>query len=97
MTIKRDDLILEQLPIAIPDTVDVQFIMGGLRAAQNSKPKIRHKILKDVAEVLNTSPESLEFLFVESCNDNSDAEIYDFPDSSRRRQIIRHNLLDAAE
>ncbi len=75
---------------------DVTFIVGAIRAAKNSPPHIRHKVISDIVDVIGCKPDDLEFLFVPQ-NDNECHEHFDFPNSARRRQVIRDNELDAAE
>lgn len=86
----------EQEPILEKPSADVLFMSGAIRAAQNSSPVIREKILQDISLHMDASPESLEFMFT-SDNNNNDHTVFDFPDSERRRKCIQDNLLDAAE
>lgn len=75
---------------------DVMFITGALRAAKNSSPEIRQKILSDIQTFTNTSASAVEFMFAPN-NDNNDHSVFDMPDSQRRRKLICDNHLDAAE
>lgn len=84
-------------PVDQRASAEVVFITGGIKAAMNTSPSVRNKIVKDVSEVLNCTPLELEFLFGGTEADADEATIYDFPDSERRRRIIRENRLDAAE
>lgn len=77
-------------------SADVMFLTGALKAAKNTPPRIREKVLMDIQAIMKCSAEELEFMF-SAHNDNSDHSVYDFPDSERRRMIIRNNNLDAAE
>lgn len=86
----------EQEPISRKPSADVLFMSGAIRAAQNSSPVIRQKILQDISRHVDVSPQSLEFMFTSEHN-NSDRAVFDFPDSQRRRKIILENYLDAAE
>lgn len=84
-------------PVDARENAEVVFVSGGLKAAMNTPPSVRQKIIHDVSEALNCSPLELEFLFSGTGTDADEASIYDFPDSERRRRIIRDNRLDAAE
>lgn len=84
----------ETKPVSSETTSEMLFIQGGLRAARNSPPSIRETVMNDLSHIMGCSTESLEFLFG---SDQDDKSIYDFPDSERRRQVIRDNKLDAAE
>lgn len=78
-------------------SADVKFILGGLKAAQNSQRSVRENVMIDVSKALNCDPKDLDFLFAGSHESDSHASIFDFPDSERRRSIIRNNVVDAAE
>lgn len=86
----------EPVPVKAQTSSDVMFLSGALRAAKHASPSVRQKILSDIQTYSNTDPAEVEFLFG-SNNDNNDHAVFDFPDSDRRRQYIRDNLLDAAE
>lgn len=75
---------------------DVTFLAGAIRAAKNTPLHIRRKVMADIVNIMGCNPSDLEFLFVPQ-NDNQNHEHFDFPNSARRRQIIRDNFLDAAE
>lgn len=75
---------------------DVLFFHGAIKAAQNSSPKVRDKILTDLGVMMNCDPAQFQYLF-DAQNDHHNHSFYDFPDSERRRLIIRNNRLDAAE
>ncbi len=75
---------------------DIVFLMGAIKAAQNASPTVREKILSDVQQHTKTTAEELRFLFAAD-NNNDDHSVFDMPNAERRRMIIRHNLLDAAE
>lgn len=77
-------------------SADVMFMSGALKAAQNSPPEIRAKILSDVQAFTNIAASEVAFMFDQN-SDNNDHSVFDMPDSERRRQIIRDNFLDAAE
>ena len=84
-------------PVTQDASADVVFISGGLKAAKNSRKLVRSNVLDDVSEALNCQPEELSFLFDSESTIASDSEIFDFPDSERRRTVIRNNQLDMAE
>ncbi len=84
-------------PVDLGASAEVVFVSGGIKAAMNTPPAMRQKIIQDVSEALNCEPLDLEFLFSPQKAETDEASIYDFPDSERRRQIIRSNQLDAAE
>jgi len=75
---------------------DVLFLMGAIKAAQNSGPEIRQKILSDVKAYTGQAPGSFAFMFA-SDYDNNDHGVFDMPNSGRRRKIVRDNFLNAAE
>lgn len=83
-------------PVVNEPSADVMFMSGALKAAQNSPPEIRAKILSDVQAFTNIAASEVAFMF-DLNSDNNDHSVFDMPDSERRRQIIRDNLLDAAE
>ena len=85
------------VPLQSDPAADVVFIAGGLKAALNCLKPVRKSVISDVSKALNCEPEDLEFLFTDSADAKVDLTIFDFPDSERRRQIIRNNFLDAAE
>ncbi len=85
------------LPVAQRRTADVLFLSGALKAAKNTSPDIRKKILTDIISHTEYSETELSFLFSDIPQEAHDPKIYDFPDSERRRQVIRANRLDAAE
>ncbi len=87
---------IDDAPISNPASSDVVFIAGGLKAAKNCPEIHRQKVLHDVSQVLQCTPQDLNFLF-DAQGDEPDNSIYDFPDSERRRQVLRHNGLLAAE
>ena len=82
-------------PVEVAPRSDVTFISAGIKAAQNSQTEVRDMVLEDVSQALACAPKDLEFLF--SPTDDDDNEVYDFPDSERRRKVISYNNLDAAE
>lgn len=90
----RKEEVLKPQPAVLSD--DVTFLAGAIRAAKNTPPHIRRKVIADIVNVMGCNPSDLEFLFVPQ-NDNQNHEHFDFPNSARRRQIIRDNFLDAAE
>lgn len=83
-------------PVDNDMAAEVMFIQGAIRAARNVKPELREKLMRDLSMALACSPAELEFLF-EQGEDIDPRELYDFPDSERRRRVIRENRLDAAE
>ena len=83
-------------PVVKAHSADVVFMAGALRAAKNSPPAIREKILADLQDHVDYDASELAFLF-DGETDHNDHALYDFPDSERRRKIIRDNRLDAAE
>lgn len=82
-------------PVDVAPRADVSFISAGIKAAQNSQTEVRDLVLEDVSQALACTPKDLEFLFKSTEEDEN--TIYDFPDSERRRKVIAHNNLDAAE
>lgn len=78
-------------------TADVAFVTGGLKAALHSHNAVRKNVMSDVSRVLNCDPQELDFLFGETAATSNDNDVFDFPDSHRRRRVIRNNFLDAAE
>ena len=84
------------LPLEAQTRSDVLFMAGAMRAARNSSPSVRAKIMADIEALTSTSSETLAFMFSFD-NDNNDHAVFDFPDSERRRLIIQNNRLDAAE
>lgn len=84
-------------PVEQAATAESVFISGGLKAAMNTPPAVRRKIMKDISAALECDPVELEFLFSQSPTPLNDAAVYDFPDAERRRSVIRENRLDAAE
>lgn len=87
---------IQSKPVVPETNADVMFMSGALKAAQNSPPEIRAKILSDVQAFTNIAASEVAFMF-DPESDNNDHSVFDMPDSERRRQIIRDNLLDAAE
>lgn len=84
-------------PVDQRASAEVVFISGGIKAAMNTPHAVRQKIMSDVSEALNCTSAELAFLFSGCEPQIDDTSIYDFPDSERRRRVIRENRLDAAE
>ena len=82
-------------PVESGKAAEVAFVAAGIKAAQNSRLATRQSVVSDVCQALSCQPNDLEFLFG-AANDD-DETVYDFPDSERRRMVIRYNNLDAAE
>ena len=92
----KDDAPVSVKPVETGNAADVTFVAAGIKAAQNLPRKHRRSVVIDVCQALRCKPHDLEFLF-DAANDDDDETVYDFPDSERRRMVIRYNNLDAAE
>jgi len=88
--------ITEPKVVRSESNAETVFMAGAVRAAQNSPPEIRNRILSDIQTYTDTPASQLDFMFG-SDNDNNDHAVFDMPDSERRRKIIKENFLDAAE
>jgi len=85
-----------RLPVEVKQSSDVIYISSAIKVAINASKPVRRKIVKNLGVLLNASPEQFDFMF-SSEDDNTDNSVFDFPDSARRRAVIRHNIIDAAE
>lgn len=85
------------VPMRPEPAADVVFVVGGLKAAFHSQKTVRNNVMSDVSKVLNCDPGELDFLFGHDSHSGAELDVFDFPDSDRRRQVIRKNHLDAAE
>ena len=84
------------LPISIKLSNDVSFVEAGVRAAKNSQNGTRKKVIQDLSDTLGCNPKALRFLFSDLAP-KADPRDFDFPNSERRRQVIRLNGWDVAE
>lgn len=81
-------------------SAEFSFISACLKVAYNSVGTTREKVTQEVAEILECEIESLDFLFTDRPVRGSDDEVFDFPDSERRRAALAarsESLLYAAE
>ena len=83
-------------PVSNDPTQDVSFVEAGIRAAKNSRNGTRNKVIQDLSETLGCDPNALRFMFSDLAP-KTDPRDFDFPDSERRRQVIRLNGWDVAE
>ena len=83
-------------PVSNEPAQEVSFVAAGIHAAKNSRNGTRTKVINDISNTLQCEPEALGFLFSDLAP-NTDPREFDFPDSERRRHVIRLNGLDAAE
>lgn len=74
-----------------------RFVRACLRVAMYSKGAVRDKVIAEACEVLECSPEELEFLMGHTLSVEGENQIFDFPDSERRRQALDAQNLMAAE
>lgn len=79
---------------------EFSFIKACLKVAYNSVGTTREKVTNEVAELLECDVESLDFLFNDRPNRTADNDVFDFPDSARRRAALASMVscsLNAAE
>lgn len=69
-------------------SAEFSFISACLKVAYNSVGTTRDKVTEEVAQLLECDVESLDFLFQENPSRRSDDEVFDFPDSARRRAAL---------
>lgn len=69
-------------------SAEFNFISACLKVAYNSVGTTREKVTQEVADLLECNIEDLNFMFNDRPSRASENEIFDFPDSERRRAAI---------
>ncbi len=67
---------------------EFSFISACLKVAFNSVGTTREKVTNEVADLLECDITDLDFMFNDRSTNMSDNEVFDFPDSERRRAAL---------
>jgi len=81
-----------QIPLA-----EQTFLMGAIRAVKNSPHIIQKRVLSDLSNMFGCESRALEFLFRDIDDSGIENQIYDFPDTAKRRRIRELMHSQAAE